>query len=228
MTLVPEVPFLEKRHGETVKAATTHDIGALSDEVVELTYALELSDDERAQALLSDAVDCFERSERAFDGAEEPNDFAEVTAAIGRSRYLLACVRARLEHTSLPDQMQPCFFDPRHGPAARHIVWAPPSGDPRTVPACAYDAELIEADVQPEPRRLAVGEELIPYWDAPLFFVPWFSGYFESVRGCAAADLLAGMPLGEGFMDSTEPEDRVITRQEIRDRWLDLPDTEED
>ena len=127
---MPELPFLENHHGETVKAATTHDLGALSDEVVELTQALELSRDQRAQSLLRDAIDCFERGERSFDAAEAPNDFAEVTAAIGRSRYLLACVRARLEHTAMPDAMQPCFFDPRHGPAVRHIVWAPPTGDP--------------------------------------------------------------------------------------------------
>jgi hypothetical protein len=117
----------------------------------------------------------------------------------------------------------------RHGPAVRLIVWTPPNGDPRAVPVCAYDAELIEADVQPEPRKVAVGEELIPYWEAPLYVVSWFSGYFESVRGCAAADLLAGMPLGEGFIEPIESDDRVVTRQEIRDRWLgsDWPDAED-
>lgn len=219
--IVPDLPFFGE-HGEIVRAATTLDLGALADEVVEVTNLVELSDDKRAQSLLGDGVSCFEEAERAFDSADVPNDFAQVTATIGRGRYLLACARARIDQRSVPDVVQPCFFDPRHGPATRHIVWTPPGGDPRTVPACADDTSLIEADVQPEPRKVAVDDHLIPYWDAPSYFVPWFSGYFESVQGCAAADLLAGLPLGEQFQeDVPDPDDLIITRAEIRDRWLD-------
>ena len=62
----------------------------------------------------------------------------------------------------------------------------------------------------------------MPYWDAPSDFVPWFSGFFESVEGCAAADLLAGMPLGEEFQEPVEPvDDGVVSRAEIRDSWRD-------
>jgi hypothetical protein len=52
--------------------------------------------------------------------------------------------------------------------------------------------------------------------------VPWFSGFFESVEGCAAEDLLAGLPLGQALSENEsdgEGEDLVITRKEIRDRW---------
>ncbi|HET7857050.1 MAG TPA: hypothetical protein VFL41_11395 [Gaiellaceae bacterium] len=109
---------------------------------------------------------------------------------------------------------------PSHGPAERLIAWTPPLDDPRTVPACASDAKLIEANVHPEPRRVAVDERLVPYWDAPWCFVPWFSGFFESVEGCAAEDLLAGLPLGQALRESPEEvEDLVFTRKEIRDRW---------
>jgi hypothetical protein len=219
------------RGSDDVRAATTHDLGALADEVVDVTEALEHSDDERAHALLTEAIASFERSEQRFDRAEEPNDFAEVTAAIGRGRYLLACARARLDGTPPPVE-QPCFFDPRHGPAERLVAWTPPHGDPRTVPACDLDAELVEANAQPEPRHVAIDERLVPYWDAAEYFGPWFSGYFESVEGCAATDLLAGMPLGEFFLDTPEPSRgaAVVSRAEIRDRWLglDVPEEDED
>jgi hypothetical protein len=213
---------------DDVRAATTHDLGALADELVDVTDALELSLDERAQALLTEAVASYEQAEQKFDSAEEPNDFAEVTAAIGRGRYLLACARARLDRTPPPLE-QPCFFDARHGPAERLVAWTPPDGDPRTVPACDVDAELVEANAQPEPRNVAIDERLVPYWDAPAYFGPWFSGYFESVEGCAAADLLAGMPLGEHFQDAPEPGGQVVvSRAEIRDRWYGLDGPEED
>ena len=117
-------------------------------------------------------------------------DFAAVTAAIGRGRYQLSAVRACLDCTSTPEQKQPCFFDPAHGPAERLIAWTPPDRDPRTVPVCEADAELVEADEQPTPRNVVVGDDVIPYWDAPDYFVSWFSGYFESVDGCAPEDLL--------------------------------------
>ena len=216
---------------DTVRAATTNDLGALADELVEVTKALERSADARPQGLLDEATASFERAETGFDTAEHAEDFAAVTAEIGRARYQLSAVRARLERTSTLEQMQPCFFDPAHGPAERLVAWTPPGGDPRTVPVCAADAELVEADGQPVPRNVVVGDDVIPYWDAPDYFVPWFSGYFESVDGCAPEDLLAGFPLGAAFADDPRPEeDLVVTREELRDRWLfgSTPDEDDD
>lgn len=215
---------------DTVRAATTNDLGALADELVDVTEAAEHSDDDRAHALLEEATASFQRAEHAFDTAERAEDFARVTAEIGRGRYQLAATRARLNLSSVPEQNQPCFFDPAHGPAERLIAWAPPSGDPRTVPVCAIDADLVEADGQPSPRNVVVGEDVIPYWDAPDYFVPWFSGYFESVSGCAPEDLLAGFPLGAAFAADPQPGDAmVVTREELRERWFvgDLPDEDE-
>lgn len=196
------------RHADDVRSATSIDVGALSDEIVAATNELELTPSEEATAYLDRAVESFKQAEELFDRAGEPGDFAEVTAAIGRSRHLLACARARMNHKPAPDEGQPCFFDPSHGPAARLIVWSPPNGgDPRTVPVCEADGELIEADVQPEPRKIAVGERLVPYWDAPEYFVSWFSGYFESVEGLAASDLLAGLPLGAAFVEEAPSDE---------------------
>jgi hypothetical protein len=207
---------------DTVRAATTNDLGALADELVELTEAVDRSADARAQALLDKAIATFQRAEGGFDAAEHAEDFAAVTAEIGRGRYQLSAVRACLNRAAVPEQMQPCFFDPAHGPAERFVAWTPQNGDPRTVPVCAGDAELVEADGQPAPRNVVVGDDVIPYWDAPDYFVPWFSGYFESVEGCAPEDLLAGFPLGEAFAQEPRREERdlVVTREELRDRWL--------
>ena len=222
MTPVPRFPF-HRDAWQDVRATATHDLGAFADELVTYVDALALSPDERAGSLHERATECFQRAEATFDSADEIDDFAEITAEIGRGRYLLTCVRARLEGAPEPDIAQPCFFDPRHGPATRHIVWTPPTGDPRTVPTCVSDGALVEGDEQPQPRLVAVDKKLMPYWEAPLSFVPWFSGYFESVRGLPAADLLAGLPLGEGFTDGGDSDggDLVVTRKELRDRWLD-------
>lgn len=206
---------------DTVRAATTNDLGALADELVDLTDAVDGSGNPRAQVLLDEAITTFQRAEAGFDAAQHTEDFTAVTADIGRGRYQLSAVRACLDRTSAPEQKQPCFFDPAHGPAERLVAWTPPGGDPRTVPVCASDAELVEADGQPAPRKVVVGDDVVPYWDAPDYFVPWFSGYFDSVEGCAPEDLLAGFPLGAAFANDPRPEeDLVVTREELRDRWL--------
>lgn len=223
------LPLFGANACDTVRAATTTDLGALADELVDLTEATGRSADARAQALLDEATASFQRAEAGFDAAEDAEDFAAVTAAIGRGRYQLSAVRACLDCTSMPEQKQPCFFDPAHGPAERLIAWTPPDGDPRTVPVCEADAELVEADEQPTPRNVVVGDDVIPYWDAPDYFVSWFSGYFESVDGCAPEDLLAGFPLGAAFADNPRPEkDLVVTREELRDRWLTGPTSDQD
>jgi hypothetical protein len=225
---VPDLPFFGEAE-EAVRAAAKSDLGALADEVIRLTEAVELSADERAQALVEEGVMLREQAEQAFDQAESANDFAGVTAAIGRGRYVLACAQARLDGAEAPTIRQPCFFDPAHGSAEGLIAWTPPLGYPRTVPTCATDAKLIEADVQPEPRRVVVGDRAIPYWEAPWYFVPWFSGYFESVEGCAAEDLLAGLPLDAALTETPgDAEDLVISRKEIRDRWAAAWTEEED
>lgn len=215
---------------DTVRAATTNDLGALADELVEVMKAVEHAVDDRVRALLDEATASFQRAERLFDLAQRAEEFAQVTAEIGRGRYQLAATSARSNRESVPEQNQPCFFDPAHGTAERLVAWAPPNGDPRTVPVCAADADLVEADVQPTPRNVIVGEDVIPYWDAPNYFVPWFSGYFESVSGCAPEDMLAGLPLGAAFAAEPQPDDdMVVTRDELRERWLvgDWPDEDE-
>jgi len=67
---------------------------------------------------------------------------------------------------------------------------------------------------------VVVGDDVLPYWDAPAYFISWFSGYFDSVSGCRPEDLLAGMPLGAAFAGDPVPEDdETVTREELRERW---------
>jgi hypothetical protein len=112
---LPDLPFLGHDE-EAVREATTRDLGALADEVVRPTDAVELSTDKQAEALLEKALALRDRAEGAFERAESPNDFADVAAAIGRARYVLACAQARFDGTSTPAILQPCFFDPATAP----------------------------------------------------------------------------------------------------------------
>jgi hypothetical protein len=56
---------------------------------------------------------------------------------------------------------------------------------------------LIADGVQPQGRRVRTGLRRVPFYDAPPHFESWFGGYF----GGAAADLVAGFPLGNALDD---------------------------
>jgi len=65
------------------------------------------------------------------------------------------------------------------------------------VPACEACMRLIAGGVQPQVRRVRAGLRRVPFYDAPPHFESWFGGYF----GGAAADLVAGFPLGKALDD---------------------------
>ena len=132
--------------------------------------------DARAQALLDEATASFQRAETGFDAAEDAQDFATVTAAIGRGINSRQSARA-LTAPLRPNRGSRASSIPRR-PAERLIAWTHPDRDPRTAPVCEADAELVETDEQPTPRNVVVGDDVIPYRDAPGYFVSWFSGYF--------------------------------------------------
>jgi hypothetical protein len=55
----------------------------------------------------------------------------------------------------------------------------------------------VAAGFQPPPRRVRAGGRPVPFYEAPPHFESWFGGYF----GGAAADLVAGFPLGKALDD---------------------------
>jgi hypothetical protein len=114
----------------------------------------------------------------------------------------MACVRALRVGGRVPRRFPACLFDPRHGPALELIVWTPVGGDPRTVPACATDAELIQRDLQPQPRRVVLHHREVPFWDTDGAFAEWFRGYLSPGDVCDPARALQGLPLGDALGES--------------------------
>jgi hypothetical protein len=60
------------------------------------------------------------------------------------------------------------------------------------VPACAADAQRVEAGLDPAVRELDVGGRRMPYWNAPAYYGPWSGGYFGGFGGGFLGGLLAG------------------------------------
>jgi hypothetical protein len=183
-------------HFDDARRTAAEDLGALAESIFELDVPVEppAAHEEYLQAL-----DAFKAAEGKLDAARRQEDLAPVTILIAEGMYRMACVRALRKGRQRPKHLPPCLFDPRHGPAIELIVWAPVGGDPRTVPSCAEDAELLERDLQPRPRTVIAGHREVPFWDTGREFAGWFAGYFSPGDICDPVRILEGLPLGEAL-----------------------------
>jgi hypothetical protein len=156
--------------------------------------------DRTAKDEYGQAVNLYTSAEEAFDSAQRPQDLAPVTSMVQDGRYMVASARARLEGREPPEHRPPCFFDPRHGPSAHDVEWAPPGGVPRQVPACAADAQRVESGQDPSMREIEVDGRRVPYWNGPAYYGPWAGGFSGGFGGGGfLGGLLVGELLGGGF-----------------------------
>jgi hypothetical protein len=181
------------------KAVAQEDVTALGDDLRNLAVDFQADELDNPAAVnqFTRAHEYLERGEQALEQARSPEDLAQVSNALESGRFALAAARARFERREPPRRRPPCFFDTRHGPSVNDVGWEPPSGPPRPVPACEACMRQIANGGQPQPRRVRTGLRRVPFYDAPAHFESWFGGYF----GGAAADLVAGFPLGKALDD---------------------------
>jgi hypothetical protein len=182
-----------------VKAVAQEDLKALADDLRNLDVDLQTAEAGNPQAVnqYTRAYEQQERAEQAFERARSPADIAQVSNALESGRFAMTSARALFERRDPPKRRPPCFFDTRHGPSVNDVGWEPPTGPPRPVPACEACMRLVAGGVQPEARRVRTGLRRVPFYEAPPHFESWFGGYF----GGAAADLVAGFPLGKALDD---------------------------
>jgi hypothetical protein len=175
-----------------VKAAAHDDLISLADDVQKLEDPVESSP--RAKAEYEQALAGYEQASSAYDRASQARQLEAVASSLEEGRYHMAAAEALLAGREPPERRPPCFFDPRHGPSARDVDWAPPGGVPREVPACEADAQAVERGLEPASREVMAGGQRVPYWSAPPYFGPWAGGYFMPFGG---AGFLSGLFVGE-------------------------------
>jgi hypothetical protein len=175
-----------------VKQVAHDDLIALADDVQKLESRVQ--GNAAAQAAYDRAVQAYGNASEAFDRARTPKQLSSVAQALDDGRYEMAVAQAALDGKPAPERRAPCFFDPRHGPSVRDVLWTPPSGSARKVPACVACATRVEHGEEPETRQISYGGRMVPYYYAP----PMFGGYFGGfLPGLLVGELL-GSPFGWG------------------------------
>ncbi len=188
-----------------VRIALDQDITAYGEELAALD--IDVRSDavpEEAQDEYAKALDLYEHAKSTADRAEKPDDLRPVTTTLEHGRWLLACVRARVNGEEIPERRPPCFFDPRHGPSVTDVTWAPDGGVPREVPACPADAIRVQEGRAPDSRLVRVNGEERPYWEGGPAYAGWASGYFGGfLPGMVLGTMLGTAVLpGPGAMDA--------------------------
>lgn len=191
----------EARELAELKQNVYEDVTRLGEDITALN--LDVRDPNLAPETRADyerAMDSYDRAKAAVDQARKPADMHKVTEALENGRYHMTAVRARLDGRPVPEKRPPCFFNPQHGPSVQDVSWAPPGGAPRSVPACAADAQRVLAGEDPDARLVTVGGYRRPYWDAGPMYAPYAGGYYSGFGGGGLlGGLLVGTALGSMF-----------------------------
>jgi hypothetical protein len=175
---------------EEVKENARDDLVALGDDIRALEVDIDMPGvSGEARADYETAVNAYQRADQSWRLARRLDDMEPVGAALEEGRWAMSSARARLEDREPPERRSPCFFDPRHGPSAREVEWAPPGGEPRMVPVCEADAQRVERGDDPEAREVTVGGQRMPYWAAGPMYAPFMGGFY-------GAGILPGLLIG--------------------------------
>jgi hypothetical protein len=182
---------------EEAKRNARDDLVALGDDIRALDIDVQMPTvDPQAKADYDHAVARYTEAEELWERARSPDDLAPVASALEEGRWAMASAKARFNGETPPERRPPCFFDPRHGPSSRDVVWSPPYGEPRDVPACEADAQRVERGDEPHPREVMRGGERVPYWNAGPAYGPFAGGFFGGFGGGLLPGLLIGSMLG--------------------------------
>ncbi|RAJ58838.1 hypothetical protein K378_05072 [Streptomyces sp. Amel2xB2] len=187
----------ERAELEKLRPVVDEDITAFGEELDRIGFDPQASgSDDAMRADYTRAIDSYDDAKQNMDAARGPGDVRPVTESLEDGRFALATLEARRAGEPLPERRMPCFFDPRHGPSAEDVRWAPPGGTERTVPVCAADAARLRYGEEPMARTVDTPDGRRPYWEAGPVYGPWAGGYFG---GGILPGLLAGTLLGSAL-----------------------------
>jgi hypothetical protein len=192
----------EQQRFQEVHDTVRGDVVELGEEIRALDLDVQMPGmPEEAKTDYESALGAYERASAAVDRARTPQELEPVGAAVEEGRYAMASTRARLEGKEPPERTPPCFFDPRHGPSSRTVMWSPPWGEPREVPACEADAQRVERGEEPDPRQITLGGRQVPYWNAGPAYAPYMGGFFGGglLPGIFLGSMLGGGMFGGGY-----------------------------
>lgn len=126
------------------------DLGALADRLDDSPPWM----DGEASAEWKRSAGLYATARAALRDVRTLADVLAVHTLLREARFHLARADAIAYDEEPPSSSEPCFFDPRHGPATTEVAWAPLGAEPAPVAVCRDDADRIAHGYAPRLRRL--------------------------------------------------------------------------
>ena len=159
-----EQELAEKDRWRVARRLVDEDVTVLGEQLAELhvdTLADDL--DPTARDHYRRALEHYDQAKHLLAVSATAEDVAAAEQVVADARYHRAAVIAVRDGDPLPERREPCFFDPRHGPARQDVEWTPPGGTPRAIAVCAADARRLAAGEEPLVRMVRVGDRWVPW-----------------------------------------------------------------
>ena len=172
------------------------DATALGEQLQDLDLDLAGRDlDAGANADYQRALDAYESAKTAVEAIAEPDDVRHITQILDDGRYAIACVRARVDGEPLPTRRPAVLLRPAPRLSVTDVLWSPPAGAPRDVPACALDAERVAGRCRSRlPHGHGRAPSGCPTTRAVGAYQPYAAGYFGAFGPMET--MFAGMLFG--------------------------------
>lgn len=160
---------------DRLRVVVDEDITAFGEELERLDFhPAERGADDAMRGDYERALDSYDRAKSLMGAVTRPHEVRGVTEALEDGRFSLAVLAARRESRPLPERRPPCFFDPRHGPAADDRTWTPAGGAPArsrsarpTRPASTTASTPRPAPSTPTPAAAPTGRPAPPTAPGP-------------------------------------------------------------
>lgn len=159
-----EQELVEKDRWRTARRIVDEDVTILGEQLAELhvdTLAHDL--DPAARDHYRRALEHYEQAKHRVAESTTAEEAMAVEQVVAGARFHRAAVLALRDGDPLPQRREPCFFDPRHGPAMQDVEWTPPGGTARVIGVCAADARRLSAGEEPLVRMVRVGDRWVPW-----------------------------------------------------------------
>ncbi|GAA2089141.1 hypothetical protein GCM10009759_11810 [Kitasatospora saccharophila] len=158
-----------------------------ADEVLALGTALDGADGATTPGL-SRALDAYDAAGRVLDRADGLPDLAGVLALAAEGRAALAA----------EPRLPLCFFDPRHGTAARRTTWRPLGRRDRVdVAVCTDCGQALKARRSPQVLAVRDHGRTVPYFEVPAERSLWAATGYGSLLSGPDDTLAARVGSGE-------------------------------
>ncbi len=155
---------------EEARTELARQVDLVANDIVELSSAIEISEDASAESLFRTASATYTTVEEALRDAPDLESLEKLSDQLDEARWELDAAEATLNGDEVPerptDRTMACFFDPTHRAGIEDVEIETAAGN-QTVGVCRDCARRLRSSTPPQPASIPVDGHAVPAPQAP-------------------------------------------------------------